>query len=458
MTRASNRSLALTTIARGGLLVGVALLVVRLDADRYGQQEIYPNGPIKVVVPFSAGGGTDTFARIVEQAINDNNLLPVPLVVINQGGAGATIGSRSVKDAEPDGYTVLLLHDAIMTAKTWGTVDYGPEAFEPIAGTGEVGMVIAVFKDSKYGTLTELMDDVRARPDEVTFGANLGALTHFAGLHLEKLAMKSPVDRRPQFRFAQIGGGAERYTDLIGGHIDVTGFSIEEFARFRSDKLRGIAFFGADRHPAAPDVPTAREQGFDIVSTNTFYWWFPKGTPKGRVEYMADVLERVMQTEFVKQKMADIHCRPVFLRGEPLVKQIEEDSQRLARISTREEMSLPNLPAFMVATTALLGFAAAIQVIRKRQRRVEAPPEKKLFYSKKTKLAMIVLCVTMFYVVAMSFVRLDFRVATTLFVFIVGILLTQRTQRTFPLLDLVALGLGIGLYYLLTSVFVVDLP
>ena len=106
-----------------------------------------------------------------------SNLLPQPLVIINQGGAGATIGSRRVKDAEPDGYTTLILHDAILTAKFSGTVDYGPEAFEPIAGTGEVGMVIAVLDDSEFKSLDDLMTRTYQRPNEVTFGANLGALT-----------------------------------------------------------------------------------------------------------------------------------------------------------------------------------------------------------------------------------------------------------------------------------------
>ena len=110
----------------------------------------YPHRPIKLVVPFTAGGGTDTFARIIKKAIEDNHLLPQPLVIINIGGAGATIGSRRVKDSKPDGYTAMILHDAIVTAKFSGKASYGPEAFEPVAGTGEVGMVITVADNAKY--------------------------------------------------------------------------------------------------------------------------------------------------------------------------------------------------------------------------------------------------------------------------------------------------------------------
>lgn len=80
----------------------------------------WPRRPVKVVVPFGAGGGSDTFARIVQRAVRDQHLLPQPLVIINVPGAGATIGSRRVKDARPDGYTLLMLHEAILTAKYSG--------------------------------------------------------------------------------------------------------------------------------------------------------------------------------------------------------------------------------------------------------------------------------------------------------------------------------------------------
>jgi len=78
----------------------------------------YPQRPIKVVVPFSAGGGSDTFVRILQRAIDEQQLLEEPLVIVNVPGAGGTIGSRRVKDARPDGYTLLLLHDGILTALT----------------------------------------------------------------------------------------------------------------------------------------------------------------------------------------------------------------------------------------------------------------------------------------------------------------------------------------------------
>lgn len=145
----------------------------RLRQSEDSMDAVYPQRPIKVIVPFSAGGGSDTFARIIQRAIEDQELLPEPLVIVNVPGAGGTIGSRRVKDARPDGYTLLLLHDGIMTAQHSGQAAYGPEAFEPVAGTGDVGLVIAVTDDSPYQSLEHLMRVVVDEPDTILFSANL---------------------------------------------------------------------------------------------------------------------------------------------------------------------------------------------------------------------------------------------------------------------------------------------
>ena len=114
----------------------VALMVACFGSDSGSDGEAYPARPIKLVVPFGPGGGSDTFGRIIKRGIDEAGLLPQPFVIINRPGGSATIGSRYVRDAKPDGYTLLLLHDAIITAKYSGKVNYGPEAFEPVASTG----------------------------------------------------------------------------------------------------------------------------------------------------------------------------------------------------------------------------------------------------------------------------------------------------------------------------------
>ena len=240
---------------------------------------------MKVVVPFGAGGGSDTFGRIIQNAIRENKLLPQPFVIVNVPGAGGTIGSRRVKNTRPDGYTIMLLHEGILTAKHSGQAPFGPEAFTPIIGTGDATQVIAVATDSEFNDLNTLMDATVERPAELVFSANIGAPSHFAGLMLQ--------DRREgaEFRYTQNGGGAKRLAAILGGHVDVSAFSIAEYVQFRDSGVKALALLGSERHPDLPELPTAGEQGFDVISQNMQFWWAPIGTPAERIEVLADAIE-----------------------------------------------------------------------------------------------------------------------------------------------------------------------
>ena len=122
----------------------------------------FPSKPITVIVPFAAGGGSDVFVRIFQNAIRQNNLCPQPIVIKNIAGAGGTIGSRTARNADPDGHTILCLHDGIYTAEHYGNADWGPTDFEPIAATGRSGVVIAVGENSPAAALTAPASALRA--------------------------------------------------------------------------------------------------------------------------------------------------------------------------------------------------------------------------------------------------------------------------------------------------------
>lgn len=418
------------------------------------EEAAYPSRPIELIVPFGAGGGTDAFARMMKKAIDDENLLPVPLVIRNVGGAGATIGSRQAKDAAPDGYTVLLLHNALLTAKFAGMVDYGPEAFEPIAATGEVGMVIAVASASDYTSLRKLMDATKNKPNTVSFGANLGALTHFAGLQLEQTTKGSV------FRYVASGGGAERLEDLLGGHVDVSGFSIEEFIRYRAAGLRGLAYLGVERHAGAPHILTAQEQGYDAVRDNVFMWWFPKGTDPKKVDLFAGVLKKTMQTKFVQRKMAQIECDPIFLRDAALQQRIDATMKQMAAVKPPPETKLPNFPAIMFG--AVLCMVPVVVVVSIRERRMQAalPPKTEVAanITQQYGLAAAASGLTMAYAAALSFGWIGFTAATLVYVLLIGDLLTRSRARLLRLVLVTSCALSFGVHAVFTHVFEVILP
>ncbi len=413
----------------------------------------YPTQPIKIVVPFSQGGESDTFARILQKGIDDNDLLPVHLEIINRNGASGTLGSRHVKEAKADGYTVLLLHDALFMAKYAGQANYGPEAFEPIAATGRVGLLVAVSEKSRFKNLPQLMEEISEHPNTVVFGANLGAPVHFAALQLEK---KHPG---AEFRFTQSGSGSDRLIQLMGDQIDVTVFSIGEFVRFRSEGIRALAYFGDERHPGIPDVPTAKEQGYPLEISNMQFWWCPKGTPQKRIQYFADVLKKALQTDIVKERLAEVHCDPDFIKGKDLQQHIQKRTEALEDVSLRPTTPLPDIPFLLLAT--VLGMAAVLGVLTWRnslKKPEEAVSTSSSLVSGKRQLVLICLGMAVVYVLLLSYQILSFSPATFLFVLGMGFVLTKFRLSTFPFLEILALALGLGLTFLLTQVFVVDLP
>ncbi|MDG2220533.1 MAG: tripartite tricarboxylate transporter substrate binding protein [Rubripirellula sp.] len=308
----------------------------------------YPNQPIQVVVPYAAGGGSDTFVRILSRGIVEEKRLPVPLVIINQDGGIGTIGSREVKDSDPDGYKILCHHNAIITAKLVGTVDYGPEAFEPIAMTGEMSMVILVRGDSPYQTVADLLGDAKDRPQDIRFAANKGAPAYFATLQLEKTLPGA------ELRIVSSGGGADRYAKILGGHLDAGIFSLSEYLDFRrgngtpaDQDVRAIALLGTERHESIPDVPTATEMGSPVLLSNANYWWAPQGTPSEVVDYLADLLKATMEDETVRSELQRIRVDPTYDRGESLQQRVNQTVQQFESVAEQKPASLPDFSLYL---------------------------------------------------------------------------------------------------------------
>lgn len=438
------------------ILLLAAILGWKSDSPK---QRPYPNREITIVVPFGEGGGTDGFARVMKNTIDKNELLPTPVVVKNMDGAGATVGSRYVKDAKPDGYTILLLHDAILTAKASGKVGYGAESFDLIAGTAEFGMVIAVAEsgegDADFESLTGLLEAAKGSPDTVKFGVNLGALTHYAAA---ELAQQVPGC---QFLYVQCGGGADRFSKLIGGHIDVTGFSIEEFNRFRSEGLRGIAYLGPQPHGSAPDVPTAREQGFDVVYDNMFYWWAPKGTPQKRIDVLADALEKAMTTPMMKRELAKIRCEGTFLSGDLARERIDASAAQYENVEIGEITVLPNIPGIILFAT--IGMFSLV-VVESTLRRVRTIPVRSSVHEGRSRVsanswlrmgATVLLSGIYFLVMAQAWV--SFAVASSTYIAIVALLLSNFRWKYLPDYALDGCLIGFGLSRLMSEVLAVTI-
>jgi len=307
----------------------------------------YPSKPITVIVPFAAGGGSDVFVRIFQNAIRKNNLCPQPIVIKNIAGAGGTIGSRSAKNATPDGHTILCLHDGIYTAQHYGNADWGPNNFEPIAATGRSGVVVAVGEDSPYSSLNELMEEAKDRPYQLVYGTNLGAPNHYSALFLQN--GKSGA----KFRFTQTGGGAKRLAQLKGGHIDLTGFSVAEYQQFKDAGIKALASLGEERESSFPNLTTALEQEVRATHDLMQFWWAPQNTPPERIAYLQNLLAEAMATREIKESFQNLHMDPVLQVGQDLLKTIADRSQKLQGITIDKPTALPPLEWIILGITVI---------------------------------------------------------------------------------------------------------
>ncbi|MDA0349727.1 MAG: tripartite tricarboxylate transporter substrate-binding protein [Verrucomicrobia bacterium] len=432
---------------------GLVGLLILYTAFQYlfvnsGAGDDYPQKPIQVVVPFNPGGASDTFARIFQKAVNDYDLMPQPLVIVNKAGGSSTIGINYVRDARDDGYTVLCLHEAIMTAKLTGQSRYGPESFEAVAATGEFSLMILVPNESPYYTLSEFMADAKKRPNEIILGSNLNTPTYFAYLNLEATVPGT------KFRFVSAGGGANRLASLIGGHMDAAFFSVSEYISFKDNGLRPLALFDDRRDPSIPEVPTANELGFPVTSTNLHYWWFPKGTDPEIVRYFSKVLDKAMQTDYVRTRMDEFKILPRVIVGEELQEKIDQRMEYFSKFDPPRMLELPNVVAWTIG--ALLVFGAGI--IRSCLTTPVVKSESIESIPKRFDLAWKTIALVVVYVAVMALDFISFVWATILFVLICATMLNglQKTKVVY-LLEITFL-MSFGLHYVFTEIFTVSLP
>lgn len=425
-------------------IVAIALVLTSCDDGREVSEEVFPRKPIKVVVPFGPGGDSDTFARIMQKTIRDHELLPEPLVILNVPGAGGTIGSRRVRDAAPDGYTILNLHEGILTSKYAGRVSYGPEAFRPIAGTAMSNLVICVREDSPFENLRDVLEAAAEKPDAILFGMAQGTPTHFAGRRLEK------AGGEVRFRMVASGGGAKRRNDLVGEHVDVTPFSLPEYMGFEESGVRAVAYLAAERHPELPEVPTARELGYEVVMPHVHYWWAPKSTPDAAVEKIADVLEAAMKTDYLRGKIAETKTEPLFLRGAALEKHLAEREGEFQDIALVSYEGLPDPVMPMLVIVVVLGGVIAFRWLKGRVSSVNTP-----VVWQHGALSCLVLTL---YVISMQVAGVSYIFATMAFIPALAFVGGARSKRSIVTMAVLGMVLASACFFIFTKVLVIDLP
>lgn len=270
----------------------------------------WPEKPVRVVVPFGPGGTTDILARNLQKVMDEKKILPQPVVIQNVGGH-FSVGARQVMTAQPDGYTFLVIHLALLSGEI---VDprrgVGYRDFAPVALTGGFCLHPIVRQDSPFRTLKDLLEAAKEKPNTIVTGVNIGALNHMMGVFLEQGYPGA------KFRFVQIGGGGENFAAITGGHTQATVLSSSEYQTYKANGIRALAYSGPERLKLEPEIPTTRELGlgFDFCIEN--FWFAPKGTPQEAIDGLANALEKATATEEMKAFFEKQAQTGQFLKGE----------------------------------------------------------------------------------------------------------------------------------------------
>ena len=264
--------------------------------------QTYPTKPVTLLVPFAAGGPTDTVARSLGVAMGKS--LGQTIVVENAPGAGGTIAPTKLKNAAPDGYTLLLAHIGMSTAPSlYRTLAFKPlEDFEHIGQVVDVPMTFIAKKDLPPNDFKALVDYVKANKDKVTLAnAGLGAASHLCGL-LFMSAIQTDLTTVPY------KGTAPAINDLLGGQVDVLCDQTTNTTSYiKSGRIKAYAVTSKTRVDSLKELPPAAEAGLPGFEVTVWHGVYaPKGTPKPVVDRLVSALQAAIADPAFVQKMAEL--------------------------------------------------------------------------------------------------------------------------------------------------------
>jgi tripartite-type tricarboxylate transporter receptor subunit TctC len=287
---------------RIGLIAGLLLLGV----SQTGAQD-YPSKVVTMIVPYAAGGPTDTVARLI--AVPMSKTLTQQVIIENVLGAGGTIAANRVAKSSPDGYSILIHHIGMSTAPAlYRKLPFNPITdFEPIGLINEVPMTLVAKRDFPAKDLKELIAHVKANKDQLNYAnAGLGAASHLCGM-LFMSAIQTEVTTVPY------NGTGPAMNDLLGGQVDfMCDQTTNTTSQIKADKIRVYGVTTKKRVASLPNVPTMDEAGLKGFEVSVWHGLYaPKGTPKAVMDKLVNSLHVALKDDNVKQRFAELGTEPV---------------------------------------------------------------------------------------------------------------------------------------------------
>jgi tripartite-type tricarboxylate transporter receptor subunit TctC len=278
---------------------------------------------IRIVFPFTAGGSGDTLARLLAEHLRVS--LDVPVIVENRTGAQGRIGVKAVRDAAPDGKTLLLTPIAPMSVyqHVYKSLDYDPiRDFQPLSQVATFDFAIAVGPQVPARSLKELVAWVKANPAQGTYGIPaVGSLPHFFGVLFARAA---GLD----LRHLGYRGSAAALTDLVAGQIPIVVTTTSDLLeQHKAGRIRMLATSDRERSPFVPDIPTFREVGYAIEGTSWYGVFAPAGLAADKVEKLSAALAAGVRVPKIKERLLAVGLQPTGTTAAELARIQKADSE-----------------------------------------------------------------------------------------------------------------------------------
>jgi tripartite-type tricarboxylate transporter receptor subunit TctC len=293
-----------------------------------GAQAAYPDKPVKMIVAFPAGGGTDIVARLIAERLGA--LWQQPVIVDNRGGAGGVIGTEVAARSAPDGYTIFMA--------TLGNLSINPHLYKmnvdplkdlvPISNVVDVNFVLVANPAFPAKTVKELIEQGRQRPGQINFSSSgVGGAPHLAGELFNQMA-------GVKLTHIPYKGSGPSFTDLIGGQVSLTFDSlVQSMPYIQAGTLRPLAVLSAKRQAELPNVPTMSEAGVPgYVFANWFGLVAPAGVPADRIAKLNESVRKVLAEPQLREQLAKMGAEPAYQSPEVFGKLIRDESVKWTRL------------------------------------------------------------------------------------------------------------------------------
>lgn len=296
LPRSVSRRHVLNTVVAAGLALGAGTAAAQGDALRF-------------LVPFPAGGAADSMARVLVEKLKDE--MKQNIIVENRAGASTRLAAETLKQAAPDGKTVLVtvLDTTVIAPLVYSSLRYDPvKDFAPITMVTEVTYGIAVKADGPYKTLAQYLEAARAKKDQAAVGiSGLGSTLHFLAFEF------STQSKAADMQVVPFQGGPAMVNNLLGGQLPAAMDGLGVFVQHhKGNRVRVLAVSGEARAPQLPEVPTFKESGMPSLSFGSAYALYaPAGTPAAKIDEWNRAMRKVLAMPEIKQRLQDIGYGPM---------------------------------------------------------------------------------------------------------------------------------------------------